>query len=177
MYLWQSSLPACIWRCFVTSTSSFINIFHDYLSWSYSCKTGECDFYTVTRNSQSEHYPMYKMIWLDGFVVQIRNLYMKQPIRTLYPMHKMIWLDDFVVQIRNSYSKQPIRTLYPMHKMIRLDDFVVQIRNSYSKILWQSGLDFCILLKDNIFPTIGILSDKTIEIIAGIDKGILLIIC
>ena len=114
MYLWQSSLPACIWRCFITSTSSFINIFHDYLSWSYSCKTDECDFYTVTWNSQSEHYPMYKMIWLDDFVVQIRNLYTKQPIRTLYPMHKMIWLDDFVEQIRNSYSK----------------------------ILWQSGLDF-----------------------------------
>jgi hypothetical protein len=76
----------------------------------------------------------------------------------------------------NSYSKQSIRTLYSMHKMIWLDDFVEQIRNSYSKILWQSGLDFCILLKDNIFPTIGILSDKTIEIIAGIDKGILLII-
>jgi hypothetical protein len=69
-----------------SSTSSFINIFHDYLSWSYSCKTDECDFYTVTRNSQSEHYPMYKMIWLDNFVVQIRNLYTKQPIRTLYPI-------------------------------------------------------------------------------------------
>jgi hypothetical protein len=133
MYLLQSSLPACIWGCFITSTSSFINIFHDYLSWSYSCKTGECDFYTVTRNSQSEHYPMYKMIWLDDFVVQIRNLYMKQPIRTLYPMHKMIWLDDFVVQIRNSYSKQSIRTLYSMHKMIWLDDFVEQIRNLYMK--------------------------------------------
>lgn len=124
MYLWQSSLPACIVRCFITSTLSFIDIVHDSFSWPYGHKTCKYDLYTLTWNSQLEHYPMYKMIWLDDFVVQYktytRNCQSEICILCIsgnvqgivksdyWRKKKMIGLDDFVVQIWNSYSKMLI---------------------------------------------------------------------